>query len=83
MEVVDAEEVPDGMGLPDELSRREDRLAGIKARAAQKSARITQPHHLSPLEPFTENSCSSLKLSVLAKQDGQNSLQRESSPTDC
>jgi len=39
MEVADAEDIPDGMSLPDELSRREDRLAWIEARAAQKHAR--------------------------------------------
>jgi len=45
-EEADAEDIPDGMSLPEELSRREDRLAAIartkaeiEARAAEKYAR--------------------------------------------
>lgn len=43
-EEADAEDVPDGMSLPDELSRREDRLAAIARAKAEIEVRAAQRH---------------------------------------
>ncbi len=43
-EEADAEDIPDGMSLPEELSRREDRLAAIARAKAEIEARAAQRH---------------------------------------
>jgi len=43
-EEADAEDIPDGMSLPDELSRREDRLAAIARARAEIEARAAERH---------------------------------------
>ncbi len=43
-EAADAAEVPDGMSLPEELARREDRLAVIAAAKAELEARAAERH---------------------------------------
>jgi len=43
-EEADAEDIPDGMSLPEELSRREDRLAAIARAKAEIEARAAEKH---------------------------------------
>jgi len=43
-EEADAEDIPDGMSLPEELSRREDRLAAIAKAKAEIEARAAEKH---------------------------------------
>ena len=43
-EEADAEDIPDGMSLPEELSRREDRLAAIARAKADIEARAAEKH---------------------------------------
>ena len=43
-EAADAAEVPDGMSLPEELARREDRLAELAAAKAELEARAAERH---------------------------------------
>ena len=43
-EEADAEDIPDGMSLPEELSRREDRLAAIARAKAEIEARVAERH---------------------------------------
>jgi len=43
-EEADAEDIPDGMSLPEELSRREDRLAAIARAKAEIEARAMEKH---------------------------------------
>ncbi len=43
-EAADAAEVPDGMSVPEELARREDRLAVIAAAKAELDARAAERH---------------------------------------
>ena len=44
-EAADTADIPDGMSIPDELARREDRLAAIAQAKAEIKQRATERDH--------------------------------------
>src|SRR5580658_2823229 len=69
-EAADAAEIPDGMSLPDELARREERLGKIKQAKATIEARAKESHAREMAEHEARMAAREAKIAATGKKPG-------------